>query len=364
MMDKAKKRNGFLDFLKLVFAIIIVIGHGDTIYGTLRPDKIIPLASFGVDFFFIVSGAMLLRSAEKQKHGKSFGLDTLKFMKHKIKGLLPNYYVAWIALFILLSIGLNFESIVLGFFKAIPELLFLDMTGIPVETYNGNTWYISAMLLSILIIYPMIRKNKDIFIKYIAPIIVIFGLGYITHELHSILVIKEWNGLVYYGLIRGMVEICIGCITYELSKKLKTLKLTKIGTGILTFVEIFLYIGVIVMLFSYGFRSYCFVLLFILMISICITLSDISYSKNIFGNKIFNWMGKYSYSLYLGHSIAYSGFIGKRIFNSGIGHYKTLLVYFILALICGLFVMYASKLWTYLVNKNKTRFKKTLIASN
>ena len=50
---KNKKRNGFLDFLKFVFAIIIVIGHGDTIYGTISSEKLIPLASFGVEFFLL-----------------------------------------------------------------------------------------------------------------------------------------------------------------------------------------------------------------------------------------------------------------------------------------------------------------------
>ena len=93
-MDKLNKRNGLLDFLKLIFAIIIVIGHGDRVYGTAETNKIIPLASFGVDFFLIVSGAMLLKSFEKQHQGKTLSEDTLNFMKHKIQGLLPNYYIA------------------------------------------------------------------------------------------------------------------------------------------------------------------------------------------------------------------------------------------------------------------------------
>ena len=84
-MIKGKKRNGFLDLLKLIFACIIVVGHGDTIYGTAFPNKLIPIASFCVDFFFIVSGAMLLRSFEKQDKSESIGKDTASFIKHKIK---------------------------------------------------------------------------------------------------------------------------------------------------------------------------------------------------------------------------------------------------------------------------------------
>ena len=289
-VKKVKKRNGFLDFLKFVFAIIIVIGHGDTIYGTTAVNKIIPLASFGVEFFFIVSGALLLRSFDKQKGEESLGDDTVSFMKHKIKGLLPNYYVAWIILFILLNVDNELKMIVFNFFKAIPELLFLKMTGMPTQTYNGNTWYISAMLLAMLIIYPLVRKNRDFFIKYLAPFIVVFGVGYITYNCKTILAIEQWNGFMYFGLIRGIVEICIGCIAYELSTKLKKIKFTKTGKMIFTFVEMFLYIGTITMLFSYGFRHYCFVLLVFLMIAVCITLSDVSYSKNIFSYKIFNWL--------------------------------------------------------------------------
>lgn len=78
-MDKLNKRNGLLDFLKLIFAIIIVIGHGDRVYGTAETNKIIPLASFGVDFFFIVSGAMLLKKLWKATSRKNFEWRYFKF---------------------------------------------------------------------------------------------------------------------------------------------------------------------------------------------------------------------------------------------------------------------------------------------
>lgn len=361
-MNKTKKRNGFLDFLKLIFAIIIVIGHGDKIYGTLPPNKIMPLASFGVDFFFVVSGAMLLRSIEKQKKSKDLGKDTIQFMKHKIKGLLPNYYIAWILIFIFLSVGKSFKSIIFSFFYAIPELLFLDMTGTATQVFNGNTWYISAMLLSILILYPLIRKNKDFFIKYIAPMITIFGLGYMVYNYHTLLVIKEWNGFIYLGLIRGIVDISIGCIVFELSQLLKKNSLTKTGKTLITILEFILYISIIIMLFSYSFIYTCFVLLFILIIPMCITLSDISYSKDIFNHKIFNWMGKYSYSLYLGHCIAYKGLIGDLIFT-GKSYLNTMIIYFVVALLCGLAIMYISKLYSYIWDRNKNKIKKMLVAS-
>lgn len=360
----ANKRNGFLDFLKLLFAFIIVIGHGDTIYGSVNPNKLIPLASFGVEFFFLVSGAMLLRSFEKQKQSKSISEDTFNFMIHKIKGLCPNYYVAWITLFIILSIGNNLTTIILNFFKAVPELLFLKMSGMPTLVFNGNTWYISAMLLALLIIYPIIRKNKDFFIKYIAPTITIFGVGYLTYNYQTVLVIDQWNGFMYAGLIRGIVEICMGCLAYEISKKIKDINLTKLGKIILTLIEVGLYAGIIVLLFSYSFRHALFVLLFVLMIALSITLSSNTYTKEIFSFKIFNWMGEYSYSLYLGHSIAYSKLIGQFIFNDKFTHSETLIIFFIASLICGLFIMYISKLVSYIWKKSKNSITNLLIIEN
>ena len=362
-MKRRKKRNGCLDFLKFVFAMIIVIGHGDTIIGTPFKNKLIPLASFGVDSFFIISGAMLLRSVEKQRGRISLGKDTFKFMKHKIEGLLPNYYVAWILLFILLNIHSSIKIIILNFIKAIPELLFIRMAGMPSQIYNGNTWYISAMLLSLLILYPIVRKNKEFFIKYIAPIIAIFGIGYISHNFSSILVIEQWSGFVYYGIIRGIAEICIGCIVYYLSQKLKKIKFTKIGKKLLTFIEFSLYILVIIFMCKCSLKSYCFVLLVLIMIPICITLSDTSHSKDIFCFKIFNWLGKYSYSLYLGQSIAYSKPIGKYIFKSSFSYSKKIIIFFIAALICGLIVMYISKLVSYIWGKNKKKIMSLMIIS-
>lgn len=360
-MNVTKKRNGFLDFLKLVFAFIIVIGHGDTIYGTLPKNKLMPLASLAVEFFFVVSGAMLLRSVEKQKREKSLGEDTFKFMAHKIKGLLPNYYIAWIVLFVILNLSNSLKEVIFGALKAIPELLFLKMSGIPTQVYNGNTWYISAMLLALLILYPLVRKNKDFFVKYIAPVISIFGIGYITYNFKTILVIEEWNGFMYYGLIRGIIGICIGCIAYELSQKLKDIKLTKLGKIIITIVELVLYSIIISLIFSYSFRRYCFVVLVILMIAICITLSNTSYTSKIFSHKTFNWMGEYSYSLYLGHSIAYSKLIWPHICNSEFTYCQTMIAYFVFALISGLLIMYTSKLFSYIWNKSKIKFTKTLV---
>ena len=238
------------------------------------------------------------------------------------------------------------------------------MSGIPTQVYNGNTWYISAMLLAFVIIYPLIRKNKDFFIKFIAPVVIIFGLGCITHNFHTILVIEEWNGFLYYGLIRAVVDICIGCLVYELSTKIKKINLTTFGKIVITFLEIFLYLSVIIMLFSYGFRRYCYVLLFILMIPISITLADISLTKHVFSYKIFNWLGKYSYSLYLCHSIAYSHFIGQHFFNSKFSYFETMSIYFVVALISGLCIMYLSKLISYIWSKLGNKIKRLVIAEN
>lgn len=91
-----KQRNGTVDFLKFIFAVLIVMFHSKNLATGVEESYFIG-GSIGVDFFFLVSGFFLASSALKKPYlnEKSLGEDTFEFMKHKIAGLMPNYYVAW-----------------------------------------------------------------------------------------------------------------------------------------------------------------------------------------------------------------------------------------------------------------------------
>ena len=95
------KRNGEIDLLKFLFSLMIVIYHTKN-FTEYYGQNLFMQGSIGVSFFFLVSGYLLAYSTGKiQLESKdAVGPQAVKFVERKIKGLLPNVYVAWIIAFI------------------------------------------------------------------------------------------------------------------------------------------------------------------------------------------------------------------------------------------------------------------------
>ena len=81
-----KKRNGRIDFLRFVFALIIVLHHTRYLLG--YEHTIFIGGSLGVEFFFLVSGYLLVATVERvaeQNHlAGSLGTETLIFLQRKV----------------------------------------------------------------------------------------------------------------------------------------------------------------------------------------------------------------------------------------------------------------------------------------
>lgn len=117
-----KKRNFALDFLKFVFAVLIVLFHSNRFSNSVD-ERIIINGSKGVEFFFIVSGCMLAMSAEKREAGPSLGKDTWQFLKHKFMGLMPNYYIAWIFSFTLFQHSYRIRDRLVRFYQIYSRII-------------------------------------------------------------------------------------------------------------------------------------------------------------------------------------------------------------------------------------------------
>ena len=79
---KAQKRNGELDFFKLLFCIVVISFHSG--YFIQSENGYFKGGSIAVDFFFVVSGVMMARNAAKKAYEENLGIDTFEFMKKKI----------------------------------------------------------------------------------------------------------------------------------------------------------------------------------------------------------------------------------------------------------------------------------------
>lgn len=69
------KRNYTLDFLKFVFAIIVMLFHSNSLTSD-QGQMIFLNGRIGVEFFFLVSGCLMCESAVRQTDRQTDSLDS------------------------------------------------------------------------------------------------------------------------------------------------------------------------------------------------------------------------------------------------------------------------------------------------
>lgn len=170
-----KKHNGIIGFWKFMFCILILLFHCAEKMGK---NGFFESGRIGVEFFFIVSGYLMTKKALNNEEGlENIGEETTSYIWRKFKAFFPYVIFPFIISFF-----------VKGIYKAdqiansIWNLLLIDMSGVRSTTVIGQTWYISVMLISMLILYPLIRRYKKTFTNIIAPLIVIFIGGWLSHK--------------------------------------------------------------------------------------------------------------------------------------------------------------------------------------
>ena len=127
--------------------------------------------------------------------------------------------IAWV-LALLINYVAREEKTIRGFLSMLMDgfgegsLLF--MAGIGSTTFNAVMWYLSSMLISMAILYPLIRKYPDNMTKIILPVAVILMLGYLYQNYGTLRSPTQWIGFTYKGNIRAISEISMGVIGYEI----------------------------------------------------------------------------------------------------------------------------------------------------
>ena len=106
MNNKSKKNNGIISFWKFIFAITIVILHASS-FGGESDFILFKNCSIGVEYFYLVSGYFLAKSALKQKANLDIGKDTIKYLFNKIIKFFPYVIIGFSIDLILKSIYLD-----------------------------------------------------------------------------------------------------------------------------------------------------------------------------------------------------------------------------------------------------------------
>ena len=243
-------RNFNIDILRMLFAILIVIAH-------MGIMKVVPEMVVGplVVFFFILTGYFTMAGLEKRKASQqSFG----SFMLAKFMSFFPYLVVAAIVVFVLQTVlqmdyyGYTLgESIISSLLTFFGDISCLSMFGLPFLRGNTAAWYLSGMMLGLLITYPFVLKFEHKFTKYVAPIIGLICLAGALRETGTLFGPYDEMWGVTKGMVESIGSICLGYFTFECVTWFKTIDLTITGKRLLGAVELGCYIVSIAMIWCW-----------------------------------------------------------------------------------------------------------------
>lgn len=236
-MDNIFKRNGRLDLMKFLAAIVVMSVHfrWNPVFFQYGNHKI-ALGQSGplsVIFFFMVSGAMFSMSNFRKKDAWKKGIDaiaidTKNFLTTKYLQLVKWYLIA-LALYIVNDVffGAGIKKALEKLFYTIPSILLLGRTGFDNQEvyqggyYVGASWYLSAMMLLFLLTYPLIRANYNLFTKVLSPIIIVASLYINLNLLFDHLVSSKFYAIIPFliGVMIGDQICCLNDKHFEFIKK-------------------------------------------------------------------------------------------------------------------------------------------------
>ena len=299
------KRNGTIDMLRLVFAVIIMLHHSRFVLG--YDHCVFAGGSLAVEFFFIVSGDLLAQKALDRKsdsllpEGGDFG--TAAFLAGKIRAILPEMLVGWLIGFAWVAAA---DQLTLsGLWDRLQEYfwepLLLRMTGIYTDGFNGVTWYLSSMLICMAILYPLTKRYPDMMTKIVSPLAALLLLGYLCRNFDHPRDPSKWLGFTFKGNIRAMAEICLGIAAFRAAERIRRVSFNRLGSGFVTFLELVLYAAYIrYMYLAYpGQKDYLYI--GAVWAAVVLTFSGSGLESRLPGGRISRAAAQYNSALFFGH---------------------------------------------------------------
>lgn len=353
-MKNIKGINGTIGLLKFIFAISIAIYHFNLYSET--GGWLFQLGNRATEFFFIASGYLLASKAIDKSNSKNIFKDDIKYVTKKYLKLLPYILIAYILTFITYNL-IGFRYTIGEIISSIWNILPFEMLGIKTNIILIQQWFISALLISILILYPLINKYKDKFIKYISPFIVLLlGIFMLYKYNGDIGQVRNWTGICCGGLLRGFLEMNFGIIAYFITEKIKKHSFDKKSNIYFTILEIILIISVIILLCLpfYPYYTECIILLAFTTI-IILAFSEKTYFYNNMNNKVNTYLGKLSISIF------FNNFWIAQLLNLYIkkgNYFSRLFIYMISLLIISIVITFViDKLNNKIYSINKDNIK-------
>ena len=354
---KPIKKLGEVELWRFVFALIVAIHHSRFLVGDSNCYFL--KGSFAVEFFLLLSGYLLMQSIEKMSPTVgNLGEETLSFVAKKYKSLYPAVFIAWL-IALVAGIVLLDTPVKDLFFDSVWEAALLQMTGLSIgQSLNSSTWYLSSMLLCMIVLFPLIRRYKQTAIKIIIPVSALLILGWMCKEYGHPRNPTSWIGFTFKGNLRAFAEIGLGTTCYQIAKKISELNFNRFARIMLTVIKWFLYAAIILYMYLPVSTKNDFFFIAVLMIAISLTFSKQCIDCNWYNKKPVYFLGKYSLYLFLGHK--YWSFMLTPLLPEGFSVNKKTLIYMAVSIVNSAFIMLLCELWSHYKKPIISAFKKCI----
>ena len=329
-MSQNKKRKGYIDVIKFLFALIVTDFHVNT--GTFPGGRIV------VEGFFMISGYLMMRSIRSNRHPEdSLGVSTVRFIYQKFKSLFLYLFPAVIISYVLACIRV--ERPVNEAFERIPLLAFdffpLREAGFKADYVLGISWYLSAMFLALAVLYPLCKKYRTSVTLIVCPISSLLIYGALSHYYGHMAIATEFlgNSWLSSGLLRGFAGCAAGCTLYEVCEVLSKKNVTITGRFFFTILEIIGFTFFFYTMHEHPKSQYDYILIFVIFLLLVIGVGGISFTSRLASGKFSQFFGTASTLIVLLHYSLDKFFV--HLFGSGYHETSKFNLYLItLACVC------------------------------
>lgn len=313
------QKNAMIQVWRVVFAFLIFACHTGLLPWWTMEETLLRSASLGVEFFFILSGFLMLRSAERRPvctPREEIGPETLRFLGKKWKAIFPVFLFAFVLEIIVSNVLPHSGSTgLMNYVYRIWDLLFLRAVGLQgdsMTTAVGASWYVMAMFTAMFILYPLLLRNRNTYKCILAPLTAVFILGWFSNVHGSTKFQLDFSHGTCLGVLRALAELCAGALAYMLAERLSRLadqpQDEKNGRNTVIYIfatvtELACFGGAIWIMRRYLRSQTDFLCILLLTIGVAVCFSGLSYTRLLSRKFRLDWAGDFSLALYLNHSI-------------------------------------------------------------
>ena len=292
-----------IELWRLVFCLAVVLYHSCYLTPARSFTSVFQGGYIGVDFFFIVSGLLMAVNIGRYASGAFFS-DVFSFLLRKTARIYPCFIFAFVISFAArMIIGRFSAAQAAGYaLRAVPELLLLRMSGVAGYWVNTPTWYISAMMLSMLLLFPLLLLLKNRSYTYLFLLISALSYCWLFFTMGSLENPYRWQGLFYSGLVRAVAGISLGVFCSGVSLRLKG---TALSGHALSAAELFCYAAVLLHSAVTGRSHADFLLVLLLAAAVSVSFSGRASTARFFCRyeRFCLTCGEFSLALYLNHRV-------------------------------------------------------------